>query len=678
MHNHQPVGNFDWVFEKAYQLSYKPFMEVMLAHPKLKWSMHATGMLWEFFMKNHPGYIKNVKQMVSSGRLELLTGGYYEPILSAIPDRDKVGQVKKLTKFLKDTFNYEAKGFWFAERVWEPHLAKHLSECGIEFIVLDDAHFSSVGLDPETLKGYYTTEDSGNTVNIFPISQTLRYMIPFQNVENSVNYFKHLSQTQTNPVAVLADDGEKFGLWPGTNKHVYENKWLENFVSAIEANADYVEMSHFADVLKLQKSSGRVYLPCASYFEMSEWTLPSGAQLEFENLHHRYNADNMLKRFLKGSFWRSFLVKYEESNNMHKKMLRVSEKVEKYLKAQKPLSDRITQHLYAGQCNCAYWHGVFGGLYLPHLRNAIYKELLKAENIYNKYFLKVPKWVEEDFDKDCSDELLFESKTQNIYVSPHFGGAIFEFDSLGHNYNLTNVLTRRFEAYHKKLKDNAHNAVLSGEDDSGVKTIHDENVKVKEKGLEHYLVYDGYRRASLIDHFFDENTAAEHFSSASFKERGDFAGGEYNYKIDGKKLILWRTGKVYTDNSAFDVKITKVITPLGDIGYETEYTLENMSENALKIKFATEQVFAFSCKTVSDTASIENATSWARIDEGFGFSAEISTSVPCDFWITPIETVANSEDGYERTYQGTAAVSLIKVDIAGAGSVKFKITTRIK
>jgi alpha-amylase len=39
------------------------------------------------------------------------------------------------------------------------------------------------------------------------------------------------------------------------------------------------------------------------------------------------------------------------------------------------------RELYRGQCNCSYWHGVFGGLYLGHLRFAVYKHLLAAERL---------------------------------------------------------------------------------------------------------------------------------------------------------------------------------------------------------------------------------------------------------------------------------------------------------
>src|ERR1044072_5704898 len=86
-----------------------------------------------------------------------------------------------------------------------------------------------------------------------------------------------------------------------------------------------------------------------------------------------------LKRFVKGGIWRNFLMKYPESNAMYKKMLRVSSKVHAGKK-----NEAALDHLWAGQCNCAYWHGVFGGLYLPVLRQAIYRNLIEAERILDE------------------------------------------------------------------------------------------------------------------------------------------------------------------------------------------------------------------------------------------------------------------------------------------------------
>src|SRR3989339_2223576 len=133
IHNHQPVGNFPEVLEKAYQDSYRPFIEVMACHPSIKWSLHCSGILWDFFVDKHPEYITTVQKMVASGQCEVLGGGYYEPILSVIPDSDKKGQINKLSQFIEKTFARAPQGMWLAERVWEPHLAKIMAEAGMGY-----------------------------------------------------------------------------------------------------------------------------------------------------------------------------------------------------------------------------------------------------------------------------------------------------------------------------------------------------------------------------------------------------------------------------------------------------------------------------------------------------------------------------------------------------------------
>ena len=98
IHNHQPVGNFPEVFERGYKVCYRPFIQAMKKHPSIKWSLHLSGILWDYFENAHPEYIDEVKQMVKKGQLELVTGGYYEPIIPVIPDADKKGQILMLNK----------------------------------------------------------------------------------------------------------------------------------------------------------------------------------------------------------------------------------------------------------------------------------------------------------------------------------------------------------------------------------------------------------------------------------------------------------------------------------------------------------------------------------------------------------------------------------------------------
>jgi len=121
--------------------------------------------------------------MAERGQVEFVSGGFYEPILPIIPDKDKVQQIIKLNKYIYDKFGQNPKGMWLAERVWEPHLVKYIAEAGIEYVVVDDAHFFSVGLKEEDLFGYYLMEEQGYKLAVFPISMKLRYLIQYMRMD---------------------------------------------------------------------------------------------------------------------------------------------------------------------------------------------------------------------------------------------------------------------------------------------------------------------------------------------------------------------------------------------------------------------------------------------------------------------------------------------------------------
>ena len=101
IHLHQPVGNFDWVFEDAYQKSYKPFFSTLKRYPSLALVVHISGSLLEWLEDNHPEYLDELAELVADRNIEILSAGFYEPILAVIPDHDKVGQIKKLNKYIK-------------------------------------------------------------------------------------------------------------------------------------------------------------------------------------------------------------------------------------------------------------------------------------------------------------------------------------------------------------------------------------------------------------------------------------------------------------------------------------------------------------------------------------------------------------------------------------------------
>lgn len=713
IHNHQPIGNFEEVFEEAYQKSYAPFLNLLHAHPQIKWNLHCTGILWQWLEKHHPDYLEKVRLMVAKNQLELLSGGFYEPILSVLPDADKVGQILKLNQYLNDRFAVKPEGMWCAERVWEPHLPQPMRRAQIQYTVLDDTHFLTAGLSAGQLTGYYRVEEQNDGVDIFPISQELRYTIPFQKPEESIQLLKQVALADHGsrlPALVMADDGEKFGLWPETFDLVYKQGWLEKFLTLLENNSDWIRTETFSEHRRTNRPLGKIYLPTASYFEMSQWSLPTDSGLEFEETLEQVSKEEYgakLKRFLKGGIWRNFFAKYPESNSMYKKMLRVSEKVHQAKKSlelrvkslensrsrnkkNSPLATRNSQlisealdHLWAAQCNCAYWHGVFGGLYLPILRQAIYKHLIEAEKVLDSIHSKQARVECCDLDGDGNEEIILETALQNIFLSPHCGGALFEWDFKPSSVNIVNVLSRRPEIYHKKIK----NFFSQETQDKGAEKSMLQLLQAKEKGSGNLLAYDWYRRACLIDHFLHPNTSPESFIRCQYGEQGDFVLGAYE-SLEGESIKLARNGAVWVQDKNINLRLEKSVKVLaassknlnaGRTGLEVSYKISNPSNEPIKeLWFAPEFNFSFSVFDPQRDISLTGCKEWERADPYLFWKMRVVFSDFADIWILPLETISNSESGFEKTFQGMVFLPHWKFSLGGKESFERTLTLTVE
>ncbi|CAK9010358.1 4-alpha-D-glucan glucanohydrolase), partial [Durusdinium trenchii] len=332
IHNHQPVGNFDGVFEQAYEDSYLPFLDVLSDFPTISLSLHTSGSLLEWLVSHHPEYVDRVRSFVERGQIEILGGPFYEPILSAIPRRDRVGQMKLYTRYLEQTFGTTVKGMWVPERVWEPTFASDIVEGGIDYTILDDSHFRLAGLPPEDLHGYYVTEDEGQLLKIFPDDETLRYAIPWKDPEFTIDYLRGMAEQHPGTIVSFGDDGEKFGAWPGTKQHVFTDGWLRRFFEALVENSSWLKVITLAEAVRSVAPQGRAYLPNASYREMTEWALPTDQQQAYNEMVAAREHDpgwDQVKPFLRAGFWRNFLVKYPESNEMYCRSREISERLER-------------------------------------------------------------------------------------------------------------------------------------------------------------------------------------------------------------------------------------------------------------------------------------------------------------------------------------------------------------
>ncbi len=690
-HNHQPVGNFDFVIKEAYEKSYLPFIEVLEKFPFMKVSLHYTGILWNWFLENEPDFMKRLKKLVKNKQVELLSGGYYEPIMSVIPEYTRKWQIEKMNNFLKTHFGIEPNGMWLAERVWEPQLVKDIARAGLKYTITDDSHFKCSGLSEEDTHGYYISEDGDEVIYIFPISEKLRYTIPFKEPEATIDFFKSIRRNNEDLVLVMADDGEKFGVWPGTYERVYEEKWLESFFETLYKNQDWIIPVTFSEALNMVKPKGKVFLPTASYKEMMEWAMPTNAILKYEELTHILQEKNIYekyKEFIRGGFWRNFISKYEETNNLHKKMLSVFKYFLKIISLS-PIEikqlEKAKDYLLQSQCNCGYWHGIFGGLYLNFLRNAIYENLIKCENILNTIYYRNKNWLtieEVDFLKNGSKEIIVKNKFLNCYIEPSKGGRIFELDFIPAGFNLINTMTRRPEAYHKKIKDAIYieDFEKMKNEKGEIKSIHD-LVIVKERNLSDYLIYDEYRKVSFIDHFLKEDISLKKIKRNNLEHLIKIFSKEYQYSILSEEIQLkykepnFSIQKSYlfsSEKSSFttNVKVKSEITGY----YAMEFNFGLMAENApdrFILINNSEERYPFNVEKEEDEVS-----KLTFVDKFIGYRLSLLVKPASKMVISPIYTVSLSESGGEKNYQNTNI--FLRWEIEKNKSKTIKIITEVE
>jgi len=683
LHNHQPVGNFDHVFEYAHQKAYQAFLNVFQKH-SLKISLHQSGILWDWQQKHHPEYIEQVKALVLQGRLELMTGGFYEPILTSVPERDAEGQIRQLNKYLSGQFGVEPDGLWLTERIWEPHLPGLLARAGVKYLPVDDTHFIYAGFEYDQLTGPFVTEHENHRVTLLPISKRLRYLIPFGTIDDVIDELKSLADKNPEGLVVYADDGEKFGSWPQTHEHCYENGWLMDLFEALDKNSYWLEVVPLS-VAAAVPPAGRAYLPSSSYAEMLHWSLPPKAFVEYENFENYLKQEKKFEqygRFVRGGHWRGFLAKYDEANLMHKKMMMVSERLARHDPQGARADDQLTSarsHLYAGQCNCPYWHGVFGGLYLPHIRRAIYANLVEADRILDEIEgLKTARTIVKDYDADGFDEVIIAGRNLSAVFKPSRGGTLLELSLNRHGFSLTDTLTRRKEGYHLKLDK----AVAPGESGKTA-SIHD-LVLAKEAGLKELLVEDWYLKRCFIDHFFNGQVDFETFRTGVFREDGDFVLEPYQYTLDkdSDKLVLMRDGHLWRPDGVLDLRVLKSFSFDHDSGtIEVVYEISTPSEKTVEVSFAVENNFNMQAghhesryilidgeqlddSYLDSAISHRKVHSYTMVDESQSIALALSSQTPCQLWRLPILTVSLSESGFEKVYQGTTFVNRFDLKVS--------------
>jgi alpha-amylase len=630
--------------------------------------------------------------LVDAGRVEIIGGPHYEPILTMLPAEDQIGQIRAFGAWLERQFGSVPVGMWTPERVWETSITRNVADAGIQYTVLDDYHFRGAGIEDEQLTGYFLTEDDGRLLRVFPGSERLRYTIPFCPVEDTIAHCRHVAESSPGAVLTFGDDGEKFGTWPDTQTHVYADGWLRRFFDALSENSEWLNTCTLAEAVATTAPKGKVYLPDCSYREMTQWSLPTQAQENLDALNHSMESDprwESLQSFIQGGYWRNFKTKYDETNEMYARMMDISRRIRQVDSEGVDAGElaEIRDHLYRGQCNCPYWHGAFGGIYLPHLRNAIYQHLIEADTRLERVLGKDASSVEAeamDYNFDGLQEVRLSNNKLCAWLAPGKGGRMYELDLRDVSHNLLATLQRRPESYHRKVLEGPSNA------GDNVASIHD-RVVFKQEGLDQRLQYDAFARKSLMDHFYDQEATLQSVASGESIERGDFVEMPFQTKLrrgaDRVQVQMRREGNAW----GIPISITKAVTmEAGSDRLSIAYLLEDLPQDR-PLHFAIELNFAGLPSGADDRyfsdidgnqlgqlgtqLDLHDATFLGLSDRWQGIDISLGIDRASGIWAFPIETVSQSEGGFEAVHQSVCVQPhwILKPDAEGRWSVQIEM-----
>jgi hypothetical protein len=381
-HHHIPFGSSDEEFETYYTNSLKPLVTSLYKAPNFLIVLHCSGILLEWIEKHHPELFMLLEELINRKQVELLGGGYYEPMFPLISITDKIGQIELLTTYIRKHFGKRPRGCWLPGLFWEQNYASVLNTCGIDYAFVHYSQFLNEGND-ENLTNIFITEDQGKLSTLFPVR-------PLTSSDEAISYlaqFKNLHRvTAQDHILSLLIDLESMTANNGQNNEV--ERGFDALFAFISKESDYFEL-----------------------------TLPI-----------KYLKQDLrpVKTYLTGINPRQSLVMHPEANDIYGKMIYVHTLVNQ-LRGDKARKKNAREELWKAQGIDIFYREPAKGIQKNILRKAVYRSLIEAEKITREKGVFIPSILAFDVNFDGKTEYVMQGNEINCSISQR-GASIFELD----------------------------------------------------------------------------------------------------------------------------------------------------------------------------------------------------------------------------------------------------------
>ena len=558
-YNSQPPEEVHLAVEDYYQNAYKTFLTTLYNEPAIKLSLFYSGSLFEWIEEKHSEFLSVLQEMINNKQVELLGGGFYSPALTLLPIPDRVGQMEKLTTYIRKNFSKKPRGCYLSENVWDSSLVSNLKSCGFDYVFLDDNQFKSSGISDDDLIKCVITEDQGKIITVIPINSVLNSMFLRRPPIELINYIQ--DNIHLDGVFTILFKGEYLKSSLLTVKEI--KSWIEEFNSLLLENSSWIETIHPGKYVKqVQGSLQRVFFPQYSINGMRNKPLPIASQKDLNRLNRHLGALGDVSHWINSGFFKQFISRYNDSALLYSKMMYVN-LLANQIKGDRSRKKTAREELWKSQSHYVYWHGAHLGIYDRDLRKRTYKFLIDSEISTREKGIFKPGITHFDIDMDGLKEALYQGEYYNSYISLK-GGIIFQLDCLKRKNNLLSTVQRVEESYH-----NSENRVNE---------------------------FDKYPRKMFHDHFISENLSLDKFSENTYEELGSFVDSNFEFDSlnrESKYVILKASGSVNNNGSCHNLTIQKKYL-FNKNGIVLTYNIENNDNLPISTVFAPEMNLALS------------------------------------------------------------------------------------
>lgn len=390
---------------------YKPVLTYIYQNPEIKIHFFLSGYVLEWFELHHPEINMLIADLVKKEQLELLTGAFYQPLLSMMHPKDRSSHIEATTTFIRKRFGKRPKTVWLFNQMWSPNFVSTLQLCSVDRLLISTYNTST---HSSYITEPFVMQDIGKTIEVFPINHQVEELfdkfrinaIGYDELELSIQSIDFTQSTKTDVVMLNLD-------------HLYQAS--NNSAPKISP------LSLFEMVCgKIHSSSKKTQL-------LNSLPLWNHAHKKGYLLTGWYGNDSIRHDLMCVN---EMLTTYGELQHLYGRLMYVSELARLY-KKNKDVRKRVENLIMKSQSGGPFVLDSSGGCYRSEYRQYIYKHLNEAEKLISQYeAVSYPREV--DIDMDGYNEVILKSRNLLAIINSK-GGVLDELNYLttGWNYGDT-------------------------------------------------------------------------------------------------------------------------------------------------------------------------------------------------------------------------------------------------